>query len=169
MIVIRILPLARKTYKFNLNKISHLARVDLSANRLETVESYVFADCAHLTELHLRENRLVSLAADAFHATSALRTLDLAENRLVTLGDALRDLHSLRHLNVSGNRLTMLDWSQLPEELATLSAARNEIALLGAAARSQVRRLEVGDEIRVIGSSELNVNFRFNTTKSAFY
>ncbi|KAI6171558.1 Protein toll [Aphelenchoides bicaudatus] len=135
--------LISKAYKFNLNKITHLARLDLSENLLEMIESYVFADCPHLTELNLRSNRIKEMNGDAFQKCPQLRTLDLSKNELESLDGALREIRSLRHLNMSSNKLTMLNWSELPHDLISVSAAHNQINLLSAVEQSRLRRLEL--------------------------
>ncbi|CAD5207748.1 unnamed protein product [Bursaphelenchus xylophilus] len=154
--------LIRKTYKFILNKVSHLSKLSLANNQLNSIESYVFSDCAKLNELNLRNNKIDLLNVDAFNKSPLLRTLDLSNNELTELRGSLKSLKSLRHLNLTSNLFSLLDWNEFPENLVQLQMSDNRVALLAAATKSKVRKLELqNNEITVLLTEQLPDELEF--------
>ena len=132
-----------KLYTFILNKMTHLSRLDLSNNRIPAVESFVFSDCPHLTEINLSNNRIDSLAQDSFENCPHLRTIDLSRNKISAFSGSIMGLKGLRHLNISGNNLDTLEWSEFPDELLDLDASKNKITVIAPATKSQVKKVDV--------------------------
>lgn len=81
-----------------------LETLDVSYNRLTSVDGRAFRLLANLTELRLRGNRIATVAADAFRPLANLRTLDVAGNELRSLPlDAFKPLETrLRSLVIRG-------------------------------------------------------------------
>lgn len=100
---------------------------------METVESYVFSDSAHLTELILRNNKIETINNDAFEKCPRLKKLDLSENRLKFLQNSLKNIDSLRLVNISSNQFDDLDWSQIPNGVQELVARNNRIKIISRA------------------------------------
>uniref|UniRef100_A0A182QLG2 Chaoptin n=1 Tax=Anopheles farauti TaxID=69004 RepID=A0A182QLG2_9DIPT len=77
-----------------------LKRLDLSENRIDSIELDAFADVGHslvsLRASHGLGSQLVTFPIDAFRKLTALEALDLSNNRLKVLGDT--SFHLLRNL-----------------------------------------------------------------------
>ncbi|KAI1711718.1 leucine rich repeat domain-containing protein [Ditylenchus destructor] len=116
-----------KAYKFVLNKLSHLNRLILSHNNLRHVESYVFADSSHLTDLELSHNGIDVISSDAFEKCPRLKHIDLSSNQLSKIHGSLKQVRSLRKINLSGNNLDALEWSEIPAEVQEVNASDNRI------------------------------------------
>ena len=65
--------------------------------------------------------------------------MDLSYNRLESIEDGLSQASSVRKLDLSHNKLSLLQWDSLPTKLETFTADDNQISLLGAAYNSRVR------------------------------
>ncbi|CAD5205815.1 unnamed protein product [Bursaphelenchus okinawaensis] len=154
--------LIRKTYKFVLNKMAHLAKLSLAHNQLNSIENYVFSDCSKLNELNLKNNKIDLLNLDSFNKNPMLRTLDLSQNELTELRGSVKSLKSLRNLNLNSNLFSLLDWNELPENLVQLQVSDNRIALLSAATKSKVRKLDLqNNEITVLLTDQLPNELEF--------
>ncbi|CAI4230952.1 unnamed protein product [Auanema sp. JU1783] len=119
-----------KLYQFVFNKIPHLQVVNISHNELQSVGPYVFSDSEHLAQLDLSHNQISLIFRDSLSKCSQLRRLNLSHNRLNTYDDAFTVIPSLRHLDISFNRLTSLIWTTLPTKLEHLTASYNSIQQL---------------------------------------
>ncbi|XP_012217251.1 leucine-rich repeats and immunoglobulin-like domains protein 3 [Linepithema humile] len=83
-----------------------LDRLDLSHNKLKTLEADSFKGLSNLTYLDLCDNLLSQLSPQAFLALPALRSLKMRGNRLsVSALSALRGLKRLEELDLSSNLL----------------------------------------------------------------
>ncbi|XP_046751471.1 slit homolog 3 protein [Diprion similis] len=83
-----------------------LERLDLSHNKLTTLEADSFAGLTNLTYLDLNDNLLSQLSPQAFPSFGSLRSLRMRGNQLsVSALSALRGLQNLEELDLSGNRL----------------------------------------------------------------
>ncbi|VDO61782.1 unnamed protein product [Heligmosomoides polygyrus] len=148
----------KKLHQFVFNKISHLHNIDLSHNELSSVGfyPYVFSDCAHLNSLNLSHNHISQLVHDSLTKCPMLKRVDLSDNRLVSLADALHQAAAVRRLDVSRNRLELLQWSELPPRLEHLVADSNIITLLGAATKSKVRTASLrGNRIEQLSADQI--------------
>ncbi|XP_011689238.1 PREDICTED: uncharacterized protein LOC105450861 isoform X2 [Wasmannia auropunctata] len=89
--------------------LSHLVgldRLDLSHNKLKTLEADSFKGLSNLTYLDLCDNLLSQLSPQVFLTLPALRSLRMRGNHLsVSALSALRDLKRLEELDLSNNRL----------------------------------------------------------------
>ncbi|KYM96805.1 PREDICTED: leucine-rich repeats and immunoglobulin-like domains protein 1 [Cyphomyrmex costatus] len=89
--------------------LSHLVgldRLDLSHNRLKTLEADSFKGLSNLTYLDLCDNLLSQLSPQVFLTLPALRSLRMGGNRLsVSALSALRGLKRLEELDLSNNLL----------------------------------------------------------------
>ena len=90
---------------------THLADItgtlDLSSQRITTLENGDFNGLANLQNLWLNDNQLTTLHEDIFDGLTNLRTLYLSENRLTTLPeDIFDDLTNLWGLQLNSNQLS---------------------------------------------------------------
>ncbi|XP_023289188.1 uncharacterized protein LOC105696975 [Orussus abietinus] len=89
-----------------LKHIIGLDRLDLSHNKLKTLEADSFKGLSNLIYLDLCDNLLSQLSPQAFSAVPALRSLKMKGNRLsVSALSALRGLKNLEELDLSNNML----------------------------------------------------------------
>ncbi|XP_006896502.1 PREDICTED: leucine-rich alpha-2-glycoprotein [Elephantulus edwardii] len=90
-----------------LQGVPDLQELHLSSNGLRNLSAGFLLPVPGLQVLDLTGNALTSLPPSFFQASGALRTLVLKENFLEAL-PGLSSLRSLKHLDVSGNRLQRL-------------------------------------------------------------
>lgn len=62
-----------------------LLALDLSANRLETIDPAWFGHLSRLQSLHLQNNRIVVIERNSLDNLTSLRILNLSRNRLTKL------------------------------------------------------------------------------------
>ena len=89
----------------------HLTWLCLSANALTEVPSHI-SSLVHLEKLFLCNNKITSISQ--LQNCSNLKVLSLRHNMLTELG-GLGNLQSLECLTVSGNRISSIDLSQIPD------------------------------------------------------
>ena len=95
-----------------LKGLSRLEELDLSRNRLATLEAGAFDGLPSLTSLDLSDHRLPSLEAGTFQSLSSLTSLDLSINELTSLEAGMfGDLTRLDMLRLHSNPLTRIDGS----------------------------------------------------------
>lgn len=92
-----------------LDGIRSLRFLDLSNNKLGTLESTVFQDTPLLQELFLQGNELHTLHKDTLKGLTKLKLLILANNNLDELdGALLHDTQNIMELDLNSNYLTYL-------------------------------------------------------------
>ena len=91
-------------------KLNNLQILDLSRNKLETVNVEVFVKLGNLRTLSLAENPLSQLITPSTGAQqTALRTIDLSHTNLLTYNcTSLANFHNLENLNLSFTTLKAL-------------------------------------------------------------
>ncbi|XP_066597209.1 carboxypeptidase N subunit 2-like [Prorops nasuta] len=83
-----------------------LEQLDLSRNKLRTLQANSFKGLSNLTNLDLSENLLTQMSPQAFASLTALRVLGMRGNRLsISALSALRGLRNLEELDLSSNLL----------------------------------------------------------------
>ncbi|KAG8232838.1 hypothetical protein J437_LFUL010946 [Ladona fulva] len=139
--------------------LSELQILDLSHNHLEALALEQFARLPFLRILDLSHNHIRSLPRDAFTG-APLERLDLSGNEFVSLPiGALGEIGlTLRHLDVSRNRLEHLDGTMLSQvpHLLSLGLAENRLTILpdnAFAALGVLLRLD-------LSSNPLRANFK---------
>ena len=88
-----------------------LVALDLSHNKLSTIDDNVFKTLVHLQVLNLAHNQIAHLKPLALTSLKRLHVLILSHNNLDDKGlasEALKDLSDLRTLNLDHNRLKSL-------------------------------------------------------------
>lgn len=104
-----------------------LRRLDLSRNRIHTIEPSAFSCLVVLEELNLRGNSLRSIKATVFEGLSSLELLDLHRNHIESVENrAFVTLTSLSSLRLSRNQLSSVP-RDLPVNLAVLDLSYNQI------------------------------------------
>ncbi|KAJ7839002.1 hypothetical protein B0H14DRAFT_3869860 [Mycena olivaceomarginata] len=91
-----------------------LTRLDLSCNRIVTLDEAYFDDIPRLTSLYVQNNRLEKLPW-SFPRLRGLVALNLSNNKFRTFPAVVSRLLNLRDLDISFNMI-----SELPEELGEL-------------------------------------------------
>ncbi|XP_078678549.1 uncharacterized protein LOC144914516 [Branchiostoma floridae x Branchiostoma belcheri] len=99
--------------KENLRWLVQLVQLDLSHNEISTLKSLAFRGLSRLKSLDLSNNKIQNMTAMTFAGLDKLRILNLAANRIAVTGDAFQHLYGLRHLILSGNRLSVLNQTSL--------------------------------------------------------
>ncbi|XP_071442248.1 chaoptin-like [Hetaerina americana] len=139
--------------------LTELQTLDLSHNHLEALALEQFARLPFLRILDLSHNHIRSLPRDAFQG-APLERLDLSGNEFVSLPiGALGEVgRTLRHLDVSRNRLEHLDGTMLSQtpHLLSLGLAANRLTILpdnAFAALGALLRLD-------LSSNPLRANFK---------
>lgn len=117
-----------------LQELPGLGRLDLSHNKLVSLNVSSFASCGNLTFLDLSDNQLQTVASDSFTPMTVLRVLRLRGNH-INIGNVskLTDLNSLIELDLSRNALVgPLGPNTMPSlaSLETLLLADNQLSSL---------------------------------------
>ena len=121
--ILRMLPIG-------LRRLERLTTLNLAHNKLDNSSLDTIAQIQSLRQVNLGHNALAGNLPTTICRLPHLETLDLQSNRLLGLPEALRELVSLRVLNVSGNQLTAIPMDALDQlPLIELDASKN--ALIG--------------------------------------
>ena len=112
---------------FDVGDLSRLIELDLSSNRLSTLEGKPFFFgggenvVVRLETLRLDDNRLENLPARVFSNLRRLRTLDVSGNELRSIRrQSLRGLDSLTHLHLARNRIETVHDEALADSASVL-------------------------------------------------
>ncbi|CAI5439758.1 unnamed protein product [Caenorhabditis angaria] len=161
-----------------LNRVKLLHYVDLSENLLQSIGPLVFTNSPDLHTLDLSKNEISLLFKDAFAKCPKLRKIVLKNNRIQSIDEGLLEANSLKKLDLSENRLVVLKWSALPDNLEHLQADKNSINLLTAAGRMSLKSISLTDnQISLLSGEQIpnsveNLDFSRNRinhlTKSTF-
>uniref|UniRef100_A0A8R1HZI2 TIR domain-containing protein n=1 Tax=Caenorhabditis japonica TaxID=281687 RepID=A0A8R1HZI2_CAEJA len=145
-----------KLYQYMFNKIKQLHTVDLSSNQLQSVGPYIFSDSSELHFLDVSSNEISLLFKDAFARCPKLRKISMRDNKIKSLDEGLTEASGLRRLDVSENAIVVLKWSTLPENLEFLNADKNDINLLTAALKSNLKTVSLSrNKITVLNSEQI--------------
>jgi Leucine-rich repeat (LRR) protein len=107
----------RLTMVPDLSRFTKLLVLDLSDNRIETLESYSFNVIQRLERLYISHNQLYFISPDCFWRLTQLVLLDLSHNQLILLpGKIFNGLCHLNHVCLSYNQL-----SHLPDSLFAIT------------------------------------------------
>ncbi|XP_065205542.1 toll-like receptor 3 [Planococcus citri] len=128
--------------------LKNLTSLDLSENKLSSLDKYIFRDLISLENLNLNGNNISDLSYSLFKSQTHLKNLQLANNQLknLTMG-VFRKLKNLTTLNLSGNRLNDLTkpvFSSLTR-LENLQLANNEISELKKGIFDDLKHLKTVD------------------------
>lgn len=96
------------------SNLKHLVCLDLSSNRIESLDERTFSELVNLETLNLSGNNLISLDENIFSNLKNLRELDLGSNEFKFLDLRLFfGLENLNELNLSNYKLTCFDLGML--------------------------------------------------------
>lgn len=112
--------------------IPTVSKLQLGGNNLTSVHSSLFQLCSNVTEVDLLRNRIYSVDEAAFSSMTRLTVLSLSDNKLHSVPAALRNLRTLKQLDLSKNKiwaLTCEDFANLTR-LQCLSLHANSISAL---------------------------------------
>lgn len=105
--------------------------IDLSRNRISTLNCLDFANLTQLNKLYLYSNKISKLPSCMFKDLNNLEILRLGTNKLLTLGTAFEnDLPSLKELQLTYNKLSTLKMGNFKglSNLRTLDLGDNQIS-----------------------------------------
>uniref|UniRef100_A0A1I7W7L8 LRRCT domain-containing protein n=1 Tax=Heterorhabditis bacteriophora TaxID=37862 RepID=A0A1I7W7L8_HETBA len=150
---------------FELANYTKLKSLNLASNSLRVLRDDVFAQLHELSSLDLRNNSLDTLEPGVFadlaigyklyqfifNKIPHLHSIDLRHNELQSVGhfvivsfeEALAQASAVRRLDLSRNRIELLQWEGLPPKLDHLVADNNRISFLGAALKSKLRTVSL--------------------------
>ncbi|KAJ6526967.1 adenylate cyclase [Mycena vulgaris] len=111
---LRLSHMAMKKVPHSLRHSTTLTRLDLSCNRIVTLDEAYLDDIPGLTTLHVQNNRLEKLPW-SFPRLRRLITLNISNNKFRTFPAGVSELGNLRDLDISFNSI-----SELPEEIGHL-------------------------------------------------
>ncbi|KAJ7106275.1 hypothetical protein C8R44DRAFT_638617 [Mycena epipterygia] len=111
---LRLRHMAMKKVPRSLRHSTTLTRLDLSCNRIVTLDEAYLDEIPGLTTLHLQNNRLKKLPW-TFPLFRRLITLNISNNKFRAFPAAVSELGNLRDLDISFNSI-----SELPEEIEHL-------------------------------------------------
>ncbi|CAI2308169.1 unnamed protein product [Caenorhabditis sp. 36 PRJEB53466] len=145
-----------KLYQYVFNKIKQLHTVDLSSNQLLSIGPYIFSDSSELHTLDVSSNEISLLFKDAFARCPKLRKIIMRDNKIKSLDEGLSEADGLRRLDVSENAIVVLKWSALPENLEYLIADKNDINLLTAAPKANLKVVTLSkNKITVLNAEQI--------------
>ncbi|KAJ6456413.1 adenylate cyclase [Mycena sanguinolenta] len=111
---LRLCHMAMKKVPHSLRHSTTLTRLDLSCNRIVTLDEAYLDDIPGLTTLHVQNNRLEKLPW-SFPRLRRLISLNISNNKFRTFPAGVSQLATLRDLDISFNMI-----SDLPEEIGQL-------------------------------------------------
>ncbi|XP_076637008.1 remoulade isoform X2 [Colletes latitarsis] len=86
-----------------------LVQLDLSKNKIYTIEANTFKNLTNLKRLDLSQNNVTSIGEGCFNGLENLERLDLSKNQISTIDAySFRKLTNLKRLKLNENRLTTL-------------------------------------------------------------
>ncbi|KAF7293264.1 Adenylate cyclase [Mycena chlorophos] len=149
---LRLSHMAMKKVPHSLRHSSTLTRLDLSCNRIATLDEAYLDEIPGLTTLYVQNNRLERLPWN-FPRMRRLITLNISNNKFRTFPKGVSDLTGLRDLDISFNLI-----AELPEDVGKLAALErlvivgnrvtrlpDEFSQLGSLSELDCRRNQIGD------------------------
>nr|USC27898.1 toll-like receptor 22 [Sebastiscus marmoratus] len=112
--------------------IPTVSSLQLRRNNIPYINSDFFQLCVNITELDLSENTIQNIQDGAFRALQGLRILSLMKNKLPTVPATMRNISTLKELDLSKNEIKTLgcdDFANLTE-LRHLSLHENSLSVL---------------------------------------
>ncbi|XP_039433042.1 chaoptin-like [Culex pipiens pallens] len=111
----------------------YLTHINISYNRLETIEPKSFINCANMTVLDLSHNLIKSIPRMAFDETTYAGEWILSHNLLTNMSQIpLSNMTGLRVLNASYNNIMEIPKNTFPKlyELHTIDVSHNNISFI---------------------------------------
>lgn len=111
---------------------SHLVKISLEDNIIESVSKNVFSKCAHLIELDLSKNIIRHIDDDAFSGLVNLKILHMNNNNLTAVRwQMVSDMVSLEQINLERNAIESIEEKtfDLPK-LKTIFMSENRLKTL---------------------------------------
>ncbi|XP_077984302.1 uncharacterized protein LOC144438947 [Glandiceps talaboti] len=127
-----------------LRDLSNLKTLYLSNNRIADVQNSPFRDLSALQSLDLRSNLMSGLRNDVFTGLNMVKTVDLSSNRIANLPeDVFSDVTEITHLMMQVNELTSLNYKTFEglHKLRYLNVRRNQISTIPGSLLSELPAL----------------------------
>ena len=123
--------------------------LDLTENRIHTVQDDAFKGLSSLVQLNLQGNEITALPSNAFEGLEKLEWLHLTSNKLRIISgstrEALRKIVSLKHLHLAENYLKSFLSLEDFINIETLDIRRNNISSLCVRGMSNLKALYAGE------------------------
>ncbi|XP_043260839.1 adhesion G protein-coupled receptor A3 [Colletes gigas] len=104
-----------------------LVQLDLSKNKIYTIEANTFKNLTNLKRLDLSQNNVTSIGEGCFNGLENLERLDLSKNQISTIDAySFRKLTNLKRLDLSGNNISIVIPSLFHDLLALEHLKLNE-------------------------------------------
>lgn len=135
---------------FHKKNFDRLKYMDISGNRIQSLDMTIFQNVRHLRELNMARNSIHQLNGNVFQGLQDLRKLDLSSNRIVDLSkspDIFNNLLQLTVLDLSNNSI-----NDIPRHifyalgnLIQLNMANNKLFVLPYQAFESIKSVEIID------------------------
>ncbi|CAG7826567.1 unnamed protein product, partial [Allacma fusca] len=124
------------------------------------VPASAFSDLPSLKIINLAKNNITSVEPGAFDNSPNLQAIRLDTNKLMDIKGLFKNIPNLLWLNISGNNLEHLEYSNFPPRLQWLDLRSNQIRSLGSCLdlekQLRLRNLDLSqNSLLEIGSSNL--------------
>ena len=111
-------------------QLKSLWRLQASGNRLTNVSAIQLEGLPALQVLDLSQNKISSIEKNAFAMNKPLQAIRLDNNQLTRMDGLFHDLENLSWLNVSANQISVFDYAMIPKTLQWLDIHQNELSAL---------------------------------------
>lgn len=111
--------------------MNNLYGLRLISNNIENITRKAFKDLPSLQILNLARNKIQFIEKGAFEPAFSVQAIRLDGNLLTDIEGLFGAMPNLVWLNMSDNRLSEFDYSQIPVHLQWLDLHKNELTTLG--------------------------------------
>jgi hypothetical protein len=149
---------AIKKINFGVSKLPALNTLNLSNNKIHTIEEDAFSVAQNLTDLDLSNNKLIKIGSGMLTGLDQLKILNLKSNQIKEIEMFPNQLKNLQNLTLSSNNLTDLDEETFSElsALEKLDLSYNQLESIRAVSglKSLIDLSLEGNKIRNIESGK---------------
>ncbi|CAL4157124.1 unnamed protein product, partial [Meganyctiphanes norvegica] len=116
---------------FQFDGLSNLQALNLSGNILEQLENTTLKGLNVISALDLNDNSISKIDEGVFLVSPNLVSLSIARNRLDQVNLLFAALENLRYLDLTKNFISMFDYAFIPRELNKLILKNNRLLKIG--------------------------------------
>lgn len=135
---------------FHKKNFSGLRLLDVSGNRIKTLERDTFRKSVRLRTLNLARNEINQMKSDVFQDLTSLNELSLSDNKLVNFSSGVnvfRNLRQLTRLDLSNNTIIDIERNMLVdlENLVEINMSYNKLFVLAYQLFKGMKSIEIVD------------------------